>query len=176
MCNNNEFELKIVKFIDYIYINNFITNTLQSEQNNSLLKKNSIPKYYDQYKKDNEWKIFSTHYNDESINILYFIKIVKSQENYNYDILLISLHIYTKICEKYAHQIENYTYLYASVYIAVNKIICDEYLTEIFMAQILNISNNIAKNMVSIVDMFMDANDIYFDSMEKEKLISNILC
>ena len=85
------------------------------------------------------------------------------------------LHIYTKICEKHAHQIENYTYLFASVYIAVNNILCKDFLTDVFMADILNITNTNAKKMIQVVDKFIDTNDIYFSSKEKESLISNII-
>ena len=115
MTGKKEFELKIVKFIDYIYLINFILNTL-SDRNLSIYK--SL-----QDQTDNDWKIFSTHCVNESLNILYLLKAIKLMPNYNCELLLLSIHIYAKICEKYAHQIKNYTYLFASVYIAVNKII-----------------------------------------------------
>ena len=122
MTIKKEFELKIVKFIDYIYLNNYITNMLIPDTNVQLTKKIANT-YYAQEQIDNDWKIFSTHYIDESLNILYFIKKIKSKSNFNIELLLLTLHIYTNICKKHAHQIENYTYLFASVYIGVNKII-----------------------------------------------------
>jgi hypothetical protein len=174
MTIKKEFELKIVKFIDYIYLNNYITNMLIPDTNVQLTKKIANP-YYIQEQIDNDWKIFSAHYIDESLNILYFIKKIKSKSNFNIELLLLTLHIYSNICKKHAHKIENYTYLFASVYIGVNKIICVEYLTDIFIAQVLNIPINNAKKMVNLVDKFMDTNDIYFGIKEKEGLINNIL-
>lgn len=178
-----EFEIKIVKFIDYVYLNNFITNT--------LLKENKSTNTINQFKYDynnnfvidlsmnsineNDWKIFSNHFINDNVNILYFIKSVKLKSNYSYELLLITIHIYTKICIKYAHLIENYTLLFASVYIAINKVMCDEYLPYTFMAKVLKINRGLAKKMVWIVDRFMDLNDIYFGSNDKEKIIYGIL-
>lgn len=174
MSNIKEFELKIVKLIDYVYLDNFISNTLIFEIKKNLPNKD-LKYIYISENDDNDWKIFSNHYIDESKNILYFIKIIRSQPNYNYEILLLTLHIYIKICKKYAHIIENYTNLFGAVYIGVNKICCEEFLTYIFLAKILNLDKNIAKKMVNLVDKFMDSNDIHFDSKEKEKIISSIL-
>ena len=181
MTDKKELEVKIVKYIDYIYLNNFIKNTISSYQNTLIPHKNMLApitnENKDEEQLDNEWKIFSIRYMDESLNILYFIKTIKSQPNYNYDLLLITLHIYTKICNKYAHLIENYTHLFASVYISINMVVCvcEEYLTFVFMAQVLNISNDLAKKMISTIDKFMDLEDIYFGLGEKEKIISDIL-
>lgn len=177
MSNIKEIELNIVKFIDYIYLDNFVANTLMIDENILLSKK--IKNKYDE-NSDENWEIFSSvniNINfDETINILYFIKKIKSHKNYNYDILLLSIHIYSKICKKYAHLIDNYTYLFASVYIVVNNVINNEYLTYIYMIQILNITNNIATKMINIVNKFIDSNDIYFDLKEKEWLKNKIIC
>lgn len=178
-----DFELKIVKFIDYVYLNNFITNTLLKE-NKSTNTKNKYENcccnnFHIDFNmnsiNENDWKIFSNHFMDDNINILYFIKSIKLKSNYSYELLLLTIHIYTKICIKYAHFIENYTLLFASVYIAINKVMCDEYLPYTYLAKVLNVNRGLARKMVWMVDVFMDLNDIYFGSNDKERIIYGIL-
>lgn len=170
MCSKSDVDVKkIVKFIDFIYLNNFINNTLKNNNNYELFNDEEI------YQFNTDWKIFSTQYINDSYNILYFIKILSYQTNYKQDILLTTIHIYSKICVKYAHLINNYTYLFVSVYVATYKVLCDDNLTHHFMANILSIPDNIAMKMINIVDNFMYTNDIYFGSKEKKKLISDIL-
>ena len=52
--------IKIIKYIDYLYVSNYITNTLKYSTNDKLL---------------NEWKIFSIYSNSLSVidkyNIFY---------------------------------------------------------------------------------------------------------
>lgn len=86
-----------------------------------------------------------------------------------------AIHIYGKICIKHAHKIENYTLLFGSVYVGVNKIVSDKYLSDDFIAKTFNIGIVKALQMVMLVEEFMDTNDIYFGSKEKESLISYIL-
>lgn len=165
LCKNNVELKKIVKFIDYVYLNNYIRNSLIKENySNQNLNLN------------NDWKIFSTQYKNDDINILNFIKIIRIQPNYSDELLLLTTHIYVKICVEYAHLIENYTYLFASIYIAINinNIMLDEYLTCNFLAKFLNINLDFAKQMINLVEKFMIESDIYFGSNEKDYIINNI--
>lgn len=156
---------KIVKFIDYIYLHNFITNMMLLETSN-LNKEQS----------DIDWKIFSTQCVNDKYNIMFFIKMFIVQRNYKHETLLTSIHIYSKICKKYAHLINNYTFLFVSVYNATNKILSDDNSIECFMTKILNIPVCVASKMTNIIDEFMIQNDIYFDPKEKERIICNIMC
>jgi hypothetical protein len=162
MIRKNQ-SLRMIKFIDYIYVNFYVVNSLKN---------------YNYYNKEtmNEWKIFSTHSNKciEHQNILYLIKLLSSQKEFHYDIILICIHVYIKICEKYAHLIDNYTYLFGSVYISINKFLCDEFLCDNFLSNIFGIDLKIINNMVKCVDRFVDCNEIYFGIEEKIKIINGI--
>lgn len=166
MFNIEDYELKLFRFIDYIYLSNFLKNSLE----------NDFCQVKNHTSNNNEWKIFSTHYINETVNILYFIRKIITDINFSEELLLNTVHIYSKICKKYAHLIDNYISLFASVYIAINKIFCDNqnYLSDHFMSKILNIPLKTTNSMVEIVDNFIDNDDIYFDSKEKENLKLNI--
>jgi len=161
---NNKYLLKIIKYIDYIYLNSYINNLL-------IIKK---------YDEDlNKWKIFSTCFNNnkknyEQFNILHLIKSIISQNEFNYEILLISIHIYEKICIKYAHLIDNYTYLFGSVYISMNKILSDNFLSDNFLSNLFDIHVEKIILMIKCIDYFIDFNDIYFDINDKKKIINEI--
>lgn len=180
MTVKRDIEIQLVKFIDYVYLSNFITNTLVQENQHRLYSTYDNTIINDSLSIDipneNDWKIFSNRYANisDSNNILYFIKNIKTKSNYSDELLCLTIHIYTKICKKYAHMIENYTCLFASVYIAINKVMCEDYLPYTFMGKVLNINRGIAKKMVWLVDKFIDNEDIYFDSIEKENIIKSI--
>ncbi len=155
--------MRIIKFIDYIYLNSYVNNSLNINKSNDLDTMN-------------EWKIFSTHSNKsiEYQNIYYLIKSLSTQNEFDYDILLISIHIFRKICKKYAHLIDDYIYLFGSVYISVNKNFCDEYLSDNFLAKIFNVDLKIINKMVKCVDKFVLYNDIYYGCEEKVKIMNGI--
>ncbi len=158
MENQEIFYLKVVQFIDYSYLSNYIKNTT----NIFGVKKSN----------DDDWKIFSNHHPDESVNILYFIRILEQNKFYSLDTLLLSLHVYNEICIKYAHMFDNYTSVFATIYVVVNKIISDEYVNHIFLANILKINQQLSLKMIYMVEKIINTNDIYFSSKEKEKIIS----
>jgi hypothetical protein len=151
-------ELAIVKYIDYVYISNFISNSIKYD----IVHKQT----------HNEWKIFSSYPNEYN-NILHFIKMIMPQIDLN-NSLLLSIHIYSKICKKHAEQINNYTNLFASVFVVVNNYICKQDLMLDFVKSILNISSSKLIKMIEIINKFIDLNDIYFGPDEKELLIENI--
>lgn len=159
--------LKVIKYIDYLYLNNYINNSLR---------------YGFEDNKNNEWKIFSTHFNvgekkrDNQFNILYLIQTIVNQNGFDYEIFLISIHIYRKICIKYAHLIDNYVYLFGSIYIVLNNIFCDEFLSNKFLSDIFNIKPEIISKMFACVDKFINTNDIYFGNDEKIKITNSIHC
>ncbi len=157
--------LKFIKYIDYLYLNNYITNSL---------------KYSFEDNKNNEWKIFSTHFNvgekkrDDQFNILYLIQSIVNQNEFDYEIFLISIHIYRKICIKYAHLIDNYVYLFGSIYIVLNKIFCDKFLSNNFLSKIFDLKPEIISKMITCVDIFINTNDIYFGKDERIKITNSI--
>lgn len=180
MSNNNKI-LKLVKFIDYIYLNYYVKNSLNvsiSDVSISDVETN---------KNMNNWKIFSTRSNDveinkinnvylsgERLNILYLLQMIISQDIYDFEVLLISLHIYKKICIQYAHLIDNYTYLFGCVYIVINKILCKKFLTENFLSNMFGINPKFISMMIHCVDEFIDTNDIYFGTDEKHNILDGI--
>jgi hypothetical protein len=162
MIKNNQL-LRIIRFIDYVYLSSYVVNSLKTNN-------------YNEQKNMSEWKIFSTQSKKdvENKNIMYLIKLISSQKEFNYDVLLISIHIYIKICNKYAHLIDNYTYLFGSVYISINKDICYEFLTDYFLSCVLNINLKTSNYMVKCVNKFIVSNDIFFGIEEKIKIINCI--
>ena len=157
--------VKLIKYIDYLYLNNYIKNSL---------------KYGLDDTKNSEWKIFSTHFNireqkrDEQFNILNLIQSIVIQNEFDDEILLITIHIYRKICIQYAHLIDNYVYLFGSVYITLNKILCDKFLSNKFLSDIFDIDPIVINKMIMCIDKFIDDNDIYFGIDEKNKITNNI--
>jgi hypothetical protein len=156
--------LKIIKYIDYCYINNYLKNNLK------IINVNCDENM-------NDWKIFSTYSNDEKFNILYLIQMICSQIEFDYEIFLISIHIYKKICIKYAHIIDNYVYLFGSIYVVINKLYCKKYLTDKFLIKIFNIEQKIITIMISCIEKFLTNYEIYFGNNEKNKIMNEIcLC
>lgn len=159
----NELDIiKIIKFIDYTYLSNFISNSIKNVPESSN----------DEFTND-DWKIFSTQCINEKYNILYFINTIIHMLNYNFETLLISIHVYTKICKQYAHVINNYTCLFAAVYGCIAKLFNNK-ITNNLVSEILNISDDVSNHMMMIVEKFMEFNDIYFGSNEEQNLIHNI--
>ena len=156
--------LRIIKFIDYIYINSYVINSLISKQDTSGDM--------------NDWKIFSARSNkcnnEDNFNILYLIQLLSSQNQFDYEVFLISIHIYKKICKYNAHLIDNYTYLFGSVYISTNKIFCDEFLQNDFLSNVFGIDKITIQKMVNCIDKFIDCNNIYFGTEERTKIINEI--
>ena len=160
--------LRIVKYLNYIYITSYVKNSLKINKYN---EKNN--------EKNNEWKIFSTHFNIkqqnyEQFNILHLIQSIISRDEFDYNILLISIYIYKKICINYADLIDNYIYLFGSVYITMNKILCDNFLDANFLSIIFDIELKIITKMIKCIDNFINNNDIYFSIDEKNKIIDGI--
>jgi len=155
--------LRIIKFIDYLYLTSYINNSL----------KNFAPDNSDIV---NEWKIFSIHLNklQEYQNIFYLINLLSKQNEFDYEVLLVSIHIFNKICKKYAHLIENYVILFGSIYITLNKNFCEEYLCDNFLADIFNVNVKIINEMVKCIDNFIIYNDVYYCCEEKNKIINGI--
>ena len=162
MSSTNNSIIKIIKLVDYSYLNNYILLNIIDEETNS--KKNVY----------NDWKIFSNHNYDEKINIFYFLKLIKHQNDFSYEKLLLIIHIYIKICQKYAHLIDNYTYLFATVYISINNLMFIESIEYFYLAEILKINHDIAKKMIVLVDNFIDTEKIYFSTLEKQKILNKI--
>ena len=160
----NNFEKKLIKYIDYIYLSNYI--------NNNIVEINA---YYN-FTNDYDWKIFSNHKFINEINILYLIKCFKLQKKYySKEILLISIYVYISICKKYAHLIDNYTFLFGSIYITINKYFNDEYLTTDFLSKILNINKSVAIKMTMIIEKYIENSNLYYGNIEKLEIINSIL-
>ena len=159
--------VKVIKYIDYLYLNNYIKNSLKLG-------------FKDKDNENNEWKIFSTHLNvreqkrDEQFNILNLIQSIIIQNEFDYEIFLITIHIYRKICIQYAHLIDNYMYLFGSIYITLNKILCDKFLSNKFLSDIFGIEPIIINKMIMCIDKFIHDNDIYFGIDERIKIINSI--
>lgn len=176
--------MRIIKFINYIYINYYVVNSLKIDSSSSCSSScssssSSSSSCSSSSSSSNEWKIFSTCSNDESINyeqfnILHLIQSIMSRDEFDYDVLLISIHIYRKICIEYAHLIENYIYLFGSVYISMNKILCEKFLCEKFLSDLFDKKLCLIKKMVWCIDKFINYNDIYFGLDEKDKIINEI--
>jgi len=166
MVAKNEL-LKIIKYIDYLYLNKYIKNSL---------------KYGFENNKNNEWKIFSTHYvvgkqkKDEQFNILNLVQSIFNQNEFNSEIFLITIHVYRKICIEYAHLIDNYVYLFGSIYITLNKILCDEFISNKFLSDIFDIEPNIINKMIKSIEDFIICDDIYFGIDEKNNIANEINC
>lgn len=144
MITKSELNKKICKYIDFCYLKYFIEN---SEKYSTNLTNNII--------NDNvDWKIFSTCY-DEHINILYVLDYVEKIPTFSYDLLFASLHLYNKICIRYAHLIECYTYLFASIYICVSDMICVEYHGYAILSKILRINKTKSKKMIDAINYFV---------------------
>lgn len=147
--------VKVIKYIDYLYLNNYIKNSLKYEFKDNKDNKN------------NEWKIFSNHLNvkeqkrNDQFNILNLIQSIIIQNEFDYEIFLITIHIYKKICIQYAHLIDNYVYLFGSI---SNK----------FLSDIFDIEPIIINKMIMCVNKFINDNDIYFGIDEKIKITNNI--
>ena len=137
MIQTNEL-VKIIKYIDYLYLNNYIKNSLKYgfEDIKNTKKTNND--------NNNEWKIFSTHLNtkeqnigeqkiENQFNILNLIQLIITRDEFDYETFLMTIHIYRKICIQYAHLIDNYVYLFGSIYITLNKILCDNFLSNKFL-------------------------------------------
>jgi len=139
--------IKHIKYIDYCYINNYVKNNLKIINHTENM---------------NDWKIFSAYSNDDKYNILYLILMLYSQNEFDYQIFLLSIRIYKKICIKYAHVINNYVYLFGSIYITVNKFCCDEYLTENFLVNIFNLERKIVNDMIHCIKKFLIYDEKYF--------------
>jgi len=153
-------EKKIIKYIDYQYIYNYVTINVNQKRHNNI-------DYYD-------WKIFSNRTYDETINILHCIKIIKKHPGYTKYQLLVALHVYTKICNLYAHLIDNYTYLFATIYVVINSFFSDEYFTAFGLSDILNITYSHAKLMMNVVDNFIMQREIYFNSIQQNNLYAKL--
>lgn len=155
--------VKIIKYLDYCYLDNYIINSLYNKS-----QKNDM----------NEWEIFSIYsfadiYNNEQYNILYLIKNLISQDEFDDEIFLWSIDIFKKICIKYADVIDNYIYLFGAIYITTN-FINDYYLSEKYLVKLLKIEINLIKKMIHCINKYMDYNDIYFGDEERKEIIDSI--
>lgn len=162
MSKNNNIIIKIIKFIDYCWLDNFIANTLS----HSKITSNDI---------NYSWFVFSNKYYNENSNILSFIRNIKKHHGYNSELLLITINLFESICRKHAHCIENYTCLFAAIYIAINRIFVEEYLSFNFLSEFFNFDTIIARKMVENVDLFIYYNDIFFGLEEQNMLMKKIL-
>jgi hypothetical protein len=154
--------IEIIRLTDYYYIISLARNSLKFSDDVIV----------------NEWKIFSTHsiniqLNNEDCNMLYLLQNMISHDEFDYEILLWTIHIYENICIKYADLIDNYVYLFGSIYVSAN-IINEKYLSEIFLTKIFGIDVNIVKKMINTINNYMDNNDIYFGIDEKKKILNLI--
>ena len=158
--------LLILRYIDYLYISNYVKNCSIETTSNKCM---------------NEWKIFSTrsnsnrlYSNDKHFNILYLIQSILYRNKFDFEILLTCIYIYKKICIYNAHIIENYVYLFGSVYLVVNNILCDDYLSNNFLSDIFNIESKDINEMIKCVYKFIEFNDAYFGVDEKKNILSEI--
>lgn len=153
----SSFEKKIIRYIDYQYIHNYITININPKSPNIDY---------------NDWKIFSNHIYDEKINILHCIKIIKKHSSFTKYQLLVALYVYTKICNVCAHLIDNYTYLFATTYVVINSFLSDEYFTVLELSEILNINYPHAKRMINVIENFIKQREIYFNAIQQNNLLS----
>lgn len=150
--------IEMIKYIDYCYIHNYIKNTLE---NNKTAQE--------------EWNVFTFHSTNtqiinEKCNILYLLQNIISHKEFNYEILLWTIHIYKNICIKYANTIDNYVYLFGSIYISIN-IVNDKYISDDFLSKLFDLDGKIIKKMIKTIDNYIDNNDIYFGDCEKNKIV-----
>ena len=160
---------KIATTLDLIYVCGHVNVNVTKSSSSCLFGP-------DNKKNTEKWKIFSFHpinSNDEKYNILYLLLNIISQNEYDYEILLWSIHIYNDICVEYANMIDSYVYLFASIYISVN-VINEKYIRASFLTQIFGIDIRIGKKMVKTIDDYVDRSDIYFGVCEKKKIIELI--
>lgn len=157
--------IKIIKYINYLYLNNYIKNCLT---------------YINEDNKINEWKIFSTNLNiseqqkDDQFNILNLVQAIINHNDFDHEIFLISIHIYRKICIRYAHLIDNYVYLFGSIYVALHNILCDKFLSNNFLSNLFDIKQCIINKMIMCIERFINFNDIYFGVDEKNSITNGI--
>ena len=155
--------IKIVKFVDYCYLQNFIKNTLNDNYE------------YNNLYELNEWKIFSNNLFNENKNILNFLTIIKNLKYFSINTILLTISIFNKICIKYAHLIENYTLLFGCIYTCIIKINSDNYINYNFLYNYFLIDSNYIKNIYNIINKFIDSNDIFMSNEDKIDLMTNIL-
>jgi hypothetical protein len=158
--------VKIVKYIDYCYLKNYIDNTLSHSQQIKQIEQNN-------------WRIFSNCFYDENKNLLNFLTSIKKFKSYLFDNVLLSIHIFNEVCKKYAHLIENYTCLYGIVYLCVNNKfnkINEKNIPDSFVEEFFNLSERQVKFMSKLVKKFMQENEINFGNDEKKFITNHILC
>ena len=157
--------VKIAKFIDYCYLNNYVKNTLNNYDNKILTEQNN-------------WRIFSNCFYDENKNILNFICSIKKIKSYSTDTILLSIHIFEKICIQYAHLVDNYTCLFGMVYICVNNLVScvDKHIPFSFAEEFFKLNKKQVRYMSLLIEKFInETNEIYFSDEDKTKIMKSIL-
>ena len=145
--------IKIVKYIDYCYLNNYVNNIILSKPlNDSLI-------------------IFDDIKHDEKVNILYFLNSLKKlsiiNPQYNFECILNTIVIFEKICIESAHQFTAYTYLFATVYAVIyaNSYTDNNFSCE-FLTKVIKVNLNLANSMIECVSKYIKNIDIF----DKDKL------
>lgn len=157
---------KIIKYIDYLYVSNYIANSLKYQTENIFL---------------NKWKIFSICSNSsngsnplEKHNILYLVKTLSTHSTFTQELLLWTTYVYKKICLKLAHVIDNYVYLFGSIYTLGIKLTEIKYDSSKLLFEIFNIDKEKSLKMIDCVVMFIKVNNIFFNDYERSKIIYQI--
>lgn len=154
---------KIIKYIDYLYLSNYIANSLKYQTDDKLL---------------NEWKIFSIYSNGsnalEKHNILYLVKTLNTYSTFTQELLLWTIYVYKQICLKLAHVIDNYVYLFGSIYALGIKLTGIKYDYSMLLFEIFNVDKEQSLKMTNCVLMFIKLNNIFFNNYERTNIINQI--
>lgn len=163
---SEKYMTKIIKYIDYLYVSNYITNSLKYQENDKLLDK---------------WKIFSIYSNSsngsnasEKYNILHLVKTLSIHTTFTPELLLWTIYVYKKICFKLSHIIDNYVYLFGSIYALGTELTEIKYDSSKLLFEIFNVDKEQSFKMTKCVKMFIDFNDIFFNDYERTKIINQI--
>lgn len=160
---STKYMTKIIKYIDYLYLSNYIANSLKYQTDDKLL---------------NEWKIFSIYSNGsnalEKHNILYLVKTLNTYSTFTQELLLWTIYVYKQICIKLAHVIDNYVYLFGSIYALGTKLTRMKYDCSRILFEIFNINKEQSLKMTECVEMFIDFNNIFFNNYERNIIINQI--
>lgn len=162
--------IKIIKYIDYIYVNTYIKNSLKDT--NNLINSEIM----------NEWKIFSICSKDnnnkaniEKHNILYLIQNICKSDIFAIELLIWSIYIFKNICFKYAHLIDNYVYLFGTIYVISIKHIFGDFISYEFLIKTFDIDLTKSQKMVDCVNKCIGYRTIFLNPVEKKKIINSIV-
>lgn len=169
--------LPVIKYIDYVYIENYIKSSLKQTINANNENDDPIHTYL-----INELKIFSICSKNTNlqkslnykINILYLIQKIYFYPQFTYQSFLKAIHIFEKICCKYAYLIDNYVYLLGSIYILILCLDNEKLHPQKLLMELLDIDKKTSGIMLDCVDIFINFYDVSFSYQERINIIKRI--